>query len=261
MNVFADAACLCAPRSLICVAALLTVSMAAAPAVKADDNAAWFGQTYQASNMGLSAGVMRLGAGSRAEGTETRRGRRGTQVASLGRDYTVSVEEGEEDSGSRSRSARRARTASLGGDASSPIATTRRGKRSAKRSAPAKLRLASLGGGFTSKPSFGPSLSGGAVRWVASSGCLNSGLRSVIASVASSFGPVTVNSTCRSRGHNARVGGARRSQHLTGNAADFRVRGNWRGVWAFLRSSSMVGGLKHYGGGLFHIDTGARRSW
>jgi hypothetical protein len=30
---------------------------------------------------------------------------------------------------------------------------------------------------------------------------------------------------------------------------------------AYLRSSGMVGGLKHYGGGLFHIDTGARRSW
>jgi uncharacterized protein YcbK (DUF882 family) len=83
----------------------------------------------------------------------------------------------------------------------------------------------------------------------------------VVASVAASFGPVTVNSTCRSRRHNARVGGARRSHHLTGNAVDFRVSGNWRGVWAFLRSSGLVGGLKHYGRGLFHIDTGARRSW
>ncbi|NJO33856.1 MAG: hypothetical protein HC869_12640, partial [Rhodospirillales bacterium] len=48
---------------------------------------------------------------------------------------------------------------------------------------------------------------------------------------------------------------------LTGNAVDFRVRGNWRGVWAYLRSAGGVGGLKHYGGGLFHIDTGARRTW
>jgi uncharacterized protein YcbK (DUF882 family) len=79
--------------------------------------------------------------------------------------------------------------------------------------------------------------------------------------VASMFGGVTVNSTCRSRGHNRRVGGASHSHHLTGNAVDFRVRGNWRGVWAFLRSSGGVGGMKHYGGGLFHIDTGARRSW
>jgi hypothetical protein len=28
-----------------------------------------------------------------------------------------------------------------------------------------------------------------------------------------------------------------------------------------LRSNGSVGGLKHYGGGLFHIDNGARRSW
>jgi hypothetical protein len=30
---------------------------------------------------------------------------------------------------------------------------------------------------------------------------------------------------------------------------------------AFLRSHGSVGGLKHYGGGLFHIDSGPRRGW
>jgi hypothetical protein len=105
------------------------------------------------------------------------------------------------------------------------------------------------------------SLSGGSINWVASSGCLNSSLRSVIAGVASNFGAVRVNSTCRGRGHNARVGGARKSYHLTGNAADFRVFGSVGAVYAYLRSNGNVGGLKHYGGGLFHIDTGPRRSW
>ncbi len=100
------------------------------------------------------------------------------------------------------------------------------------------------------------SLSGG-VRWVANSGCLASNLRGVIAHLAANFGHVTVNSTCRSHRHNRRVGGAPRSHHLTGNAADVRIRGNVRGALAYLRGS--VGGLKHYGGGLFHIDNGPKR--
>jgi uncharacterized protein YcbK (DUF882 family) len=81
----------------------------------------------------------------------------------------------------------------------------------------------------------------------------------VIAQVAARFGSVTVNSTCRSRRHNARVGGASRSMHLTGDAADFRIHGNWGAAAGFIRS--LVGGFKHYGGGLFHIDTGTRRTW
>lgn len=103
--------------------------------------------------------------------------------------------------------------------------------------------------------------SGGGVRWVASSGCLNGTLRAVVNRVAASYGSVTVSSTCRSRGHNASVGGARKSQHLTGNAVDFRVHGNVRGAYAYLAGPGRVGGFKHYGGGLFHVDTGPVRSW
>jgi hypothetical protein len=123
------------------------------------------------------------------------------------------------------------------------------------------VRVASLGESYRPDPRPGPSLAGGGVRWVANSGCLNSSLRAVIYQVANSFGPVTVNSTCRSRRHNARVGGAHRSHHLNGNAVDFRVRGNNRAVLSFLRSHGSVGGLKLYRGGFFHIDTGSRRSW
>lgn len=127
---------------------------------------------------------------------------------------------------------------------------------------PRGVRTASLGAGFTPPPSVGQSLTGGGIKWVASSGCLNSSLRAVIAQVASSFGPVTVNSTCRGPRHNSRVGGARHSHHLTGNAVDFRVRGaGARSVYAFLRSHASVGGLKLYRRGFFHIDTGARRTW
>lgn len=124
------------------------------------------------------------------------------------------------------------------------------------------VRTASLGDSYVPKPEVGRSLSGGSVKWAASSGCLNAGLRAVIYQVASAFGPVTVNSTCRGRRHNARVGGARHSHHLSGNAVDFRVHGaSSRAVHAFLRSHGSVGGLKLYRRGFFHIDTGARRSW
>lgn len=104
------------------------------------------------------------------------------------------------------------------------------------------------------------SLTGGGVRWAASASCLNGTLRSVVAQVAS-YASVTVNSTCRSKSHNRKVGGASKSHHLTGDAVDFRVHGNVGAVYAFLRSNGSLGGVKHYGGGLFHIDTGPRRSW
>lgn len=105
------------------------------------------------------------------------------------------------------------------------------------------------------------SLSGGGVRWIASASCLNGTLKSIIYQVAANYGPVTVNSTCRSKKRNARVGGARKSWHLTGNAVDFRVHKNHRAAYAFLKSHGSIGGYKHYGGGLFHIDVGPRRTW
>lgn len=139
-------------------------------------------------------------------------------------------------------------------------AKSRQSRRSARKDRQKNVRVASLGNSFV--PAVNPQRSvsgGGGIRWVASSGCLNGSLRGVIAQVAARFGSVTVNSTCRSRRHNARVGGASRSMHLTGNAADFRVHGSWGAASSFIRS--LVGGFKHYGGGLFHIDTGTRRTW
>jgi Peptidase M15 len=104
------------------------------------------------------------------------------------------------------------------------------------------------------------SLSGG-ITWQASSSCVPSALRGVLADLVGNFGPVVVTSTCRGKSQNRAAGGADHSYHLTGEAVDFRVSGSASAVQAFLASSGKVGGLKHYGGGLYHIDTGPRRSW
>jgi len=118
--------------------------------------------------------------------------------------------------------------------------------------------VASLG---PTPPPAPPKASGGPINWVASANCLASPLRTVLSEVAALFGAVRVNSTCRSKTHNARVGGASRSYHLTGNAVDFRVAANTTAVSRFLLGKKNVGGFKHYGFGLFHIDTGPRRTW
>lgn len=112
---------------------------------------------------------------------------------------------------------------------------------------------------YTAKPKKKVTGYSGGVRWAASSSCLTGSLVSLVSSVASNFGSVTVSSTCRSRGHNASVGGAKHSQHLSGNAVDFRVHGNYGGVYAYLRANA--GGVHHYGGGLFHADMGPKRTW
>lgn len=168
------------------------------------------------------------------------------------------------------RSGKRRRYAALGNSARYGYKAKRRASKKRKvrssrrkaRKAAKPRRYAALGTTATDAVAPKPALkSTGGIRWVASSSCLNGTLRSVVSQIAANYGSVTVNSTCRSRSRNRRVGGARKSHHLTGNAVDFRVRGNVRAVYAYLRSHSGVGGLKHYGGGLFHIDTGPRRSW
>ena len=162
---------------------------------------------------------------------------------------------------------RSVRVASLGPtevDDSDRPARPRRAKVTAQEDRPQtrRTRVASLN---TSKSDSDErprrSLSGGSVDWTADAGCLNGTLRGIIRTLASNYGPVTVNSTCRSRSRNASVGGAPKSYHLQGEAVDFRVHGNVSAVYASLRDNGSVGGLKHYGGGLFHIDTGPRRSW
>lgn len=99
------------------------------------------------------------------------------------------------------------------------------------------------------------------LRASAPTNCIPGDLRDVVASVAERFGPVSLESTHRTRRHNARAGGARHSLHLSCRAIDFRVRARARGVMAYLRAHPQVGGLKIYRNGIIHIDNGERRSW
>jgi uncharacterized protein YcbK (DUF882 family) len=124
--------------------------------------------------------------------------------------------------------------------------------------------VASLGRDFVApSPSAVPGLTGEPIHWMpkASVECLATPLRGVLTELAAAFGPITVRWTCRDKQLNARVGGAKRSYHLTGNAVDFNMTGNYRAILAFLKGNKLVGGLKHYGRGAFHIDTGPRRTW
>jgi hypothetical protein len=157
---------------------------------------------------------------------------------------------------------------SLTGRAPKSAARVARAARHAERNDEARsskksrnTRVASRGRSDASELPRRKSLSGGgSISWSAPSGCLNGDIKSALRDLASSYGPVTVTSTCRDKSHNARVGGAKKSQHLTGDAADFRVSGSPSRVLASLRSSGM-GGVKHYGGGLYHADTGPSRTW
>jgi len=76
-----------------------------------------------------------------------------------------------------------------------------------------KVKVASLGNSFDSKQWSNikrGSVTGGSggVIWHARSSCLNEKLKSAIYHIARNWGRVRVNSTCRSRKHNRRVGGA-----------------------------------------------------
>ena len=91
--------------------------------------------------------------------------------------------------------------------------------------------------------------------------CIPDELKAVLGQVAAKWGTVTVNSSHRTRAHNRKVGGKRRSFHLKCQAADFSVVGSHRGIVAFLRKHPLVGGYKRYRAGHFHIDVGPKRTW
>ena len=99
------------------------------------------------------------------------------------------------------------------------------------------------------------------VKYNAPSNCVPGRLKAVLSQVSAKYGPITVNSTVRSRSKNRSVGGRNKSYHLSCAAVDFRVHGSTKGLMSYLASNKSVGGLKRYSSGFYHIDTGPRRSW
>jgi uncharacterized protein YcbK (DUF882 family) len=99
------------------------------------------------------------------------------------------------------------------------------------------------------------------IKWAAPANCVPASLKAVLNAVAAKYGPITVNSTARSKARNRAVGGRGRSLHLGCRAVDFRVHGKSAGLMAFLAANKNVGGLKRYASGFYHIDNGPRRTW
>ena len=66
--------------------------------------------------------------------------------------------------------------------------------------------------------------------------------------------PITINSACRCKSHNARVGGSDNSQHLYGRAADIVVAGVDPALVAELADQMDCGGVGEYDS-FTHIDT------
>lgn len=93
---------------------------------------------------------------------------------------------------------------------------------------------------------------------------LNPKLMALLARVQSHFGEALhIISGCRSKAHNRRVRGAKRSQHLHCKAADFQIPGvSKHRLAAFLKNMPGRGGVGVYCRSSYvHLDVGPVREW
>jgi uncharacterized protein YcbK (DUF882 family) len=85
----------------------------------------------------------------------------------------------------------------------------------------------------------------------------------ILEKVRERFGPVTINSACRCKDHNAKVGGKPSSQHLLGRAADIAVDYPSRLVFDYIDHQVLHhnsgGGLHEYPT-FVHVDTRLKRA-
>ena len=81
------------------------------------------------------------------------------------------------------------------------------------------------------------------------------------------FGAVTINSAYRHRSYNARIGGAKYSEHIydlspRSVAADVRFARGTPAQWAAAARRLGIGGVGQYDrAGFIHVDNGPRRDW
>jgi hypothetical protein len=91
--------------------------------------------------------------------------------------------------------------------------------------------------------------------------CLPSALRSVLADVASRYGPLTIVSTQHLNTRNHGAGSARHKLHQACKAVDFSVASQRADeVKTYLRSRPEVGGLEAYRDEVIHIDLNENRT-
>jgi uncharacterized protein YcbK (DUF882 family) len=74
------------------------------------------------------------------------------------------------------------------------------------------------------------------------------------------FGPITINSAYRTEVHNKAIGGAVKSLHMSGLAADIVAQGIRPSEVAKFAVELGMGGVHAYQS-FTHVDVGARREW
>ena len=97
----------------------------------------------------------------------------------------------------------------------------------------------------------------------AGAGGLGQGINSKLKQIEGSFGGLQVTSGYRSPEHNAKVGGAKNSAHMRGNAVDVKFGGGVPATLKFIEMASKagIGGIGVYSPGSVHIDTESKRAW
>ena len=97
-----------------------------------------------------------------------------------------------------------------------------------------------------------------------STSCFPPRLKRLLRQVSAHYGrKLVITSGFRSRRHNRRIGGARRSQHMHCKAADFYIPGvNKYSLARYLKRLPGRGGVGTYSGNrTVHLDVGTRRAW